>query len=99
MSKFGELIEQEAPVLLDFFTDRDQQTVAMNAVLLEVAASLDGKAKVLKIDVDKNPDLVKALQIKVVPTLMLYKEGEMVWRETGSHTTEDVLQAVAGFVN
>lgn len=98
MSKFGELIDQETPILLDFFTDRDQQTVAMNVVLNDVALSLSGKAKILKIDVDKNPELVKALQIKVVPTLMLYKQGEMVWRESGAYTSEDLLQAVQEFV-
>ncbi|SFU57804.1 thioredoxin 1 [Pustulibacterium marinum] len=93
MSKFGELISQNIPVLLDFYTDRDQQTPKMNTVLRNVAANVIGKVKVLKIDVDKNPELVKALRIKVVPTLMVYKEGDMVWRESG-HLTEENLMIV-----
>jgi thioredoxin 1 len=54
MSKFGELIDVNIPVLLDFFTDWNEQSETMHAVLRDVAAALGDKAKVIKIDVDKN---------------------------------------------
>ncbi|UGU14326.1 thioredoxin family protein [Sinomicrobium kalidii] len=83
MSKFGELIDISIPVLLDFYTDWNEASTAMHPVLRDVAAALGDKAKVIKIDVDKNQELANALRVKGLPTLMIYKEGEMVWRQSG----------------
>jgi len=83
MSKFGELISAHIPVLLDFYADWNEPSVTMHPVIRDVAAALGDKAKVIKIDVDKNPELSDALNIKGLPTLMIYKEGQMVWRQSG----------------
>ena len=83
MSKFGELIDLQIPVLLDFYTEWNGASVAMHQVLKEVAAALGDKAKVIKIDVDKNSELAEALRVKTLPTLMIYKAGEMKWRQSG----------------
>mgnify|MGYP003492719078 CR=1 FL=1 len=83
MSKFGELINAPVPVLIDFYTEWNDQSVSMHPVIRDVAAALGDKAKVIKIDVDKNKDLADALRIKNLPTLMIYKEGQMVWRQSG----------------
>lgn len=83
MSKFGELIDLNIPVLLDFYTEWNEDSKAMSPVLREVAASMGNKAKVIKIDVDKNAQLAEALRVKTLPTLMIYKSGEMKWRQTG----------------
>ena len=83
MSKFGDLIDIQNPVLLNFFTDWNESSKEMHAVLRDVAAAIGDKGKVIKINVDKNEDLASALRVKAVPTLMIYKEGEMVWREKG----------------
>ena len=83
MSKFGELISAPIPVLIDFYTEWNDQSVAMHPVIRDVAAALGDKAKVIKIDVEKNQELADALRIKGVPTLMIYKEGQMVWRQSG----------------
>lgn len=83
MSKFGDLIEARVPVLLNFYTEGNQSCEAMNPVLREVASSLGDKARVIKINVDKNEELGTALRIKELPTLMIYKEGEMKWRQSG----------------
>ena len=83
MSKFGELISAPIPVLLDFYADWNEQSVTMHPVIRDVAAALGDKAKVIKIDVDKNPELSDALHINGLPTLMIYKEGQMVWRQSG----------------
>ena len=58
MSKFGYLIDVEVPVLFDFFSEWDDVSNAMHDVLRDVAAALGGKAKVIKIDVDKNQDFI-----------------------------------------
>ncbi|MEO9953204.1 thioredoxin family protein [Nonlabens sp.] len=84
MSKFGQLISANVPVLFNFFTDWNEDTVAMNAVLRNVAAALGDKAKVIKIDVEKNQELSEALRIKGVPTFIIYQGGEMKWRQSGA---------------
>ncbi len=83
MSKFGELISGEAPILLDFYTDWNEPSTAMHPVLRDVAAAVGDKGKIIKIDVDKNQELAEALRIKGLPTMMIYKNGEMVWRQSG----------------
>ena len=82
MSKFGELIDVEVPVLFDFFTEWDEASNAMHDVLRDVAAALGDKAKVIKIDVEKNQALSEALRIKGLPTLIIYKSGDMKWRQS-----------------
>jgi len=91
MSKFGELIDVDIPVLLDFFTDWNEESAAMHAVLRDVAAALGDKAKVIKIDVDKNKDLAEALRIKGLPTLIIYKNGEMKWRQSGEQDANTLI--------
>jgi thioredoxin 1 len=83
MSKFGDLINSDVPVLVDFFTDWSESSQAMDDVIRDVAAAMGDKAKVIKIDIDKNKDLSEALRIKGLHTLIIYKEGEMVWRQSG----------------
>lgn len=91
MSKFGELIDVDIPVLLDFFTDWNDESSEMHAVMRDVAAALGDKAKVIKIDVDKNKDLAEALRIKGLPTLIIYKHGEMKWRQSGEQDANTLI--------
>jgi thioredoxin 1 len=83
MSKFGELISANVPVLFDFFTEWNEESVSMHPVLRDVAAALGDSARIIKINVDKNPELSEALRIKGLPTLIIYKQGEMKWRQSG----------------
>jgi thioredoxin 1 len=83
MSKFGELISTQVPVLIDFYTDWNESSILMHPVIRDVAAALGDKAKVIKIDVDKNQELAEALRVKGLPTLMIYKQGSMIWRQSG----------------
>ncbi|WP_124978851.1 thioredoxin family protein [Nonlabens xiamenensis] len=83
MSKFGELINTNIPVLFNFFTEWNEDSVTMNQVLRNVAAAVGDKAKVIKINIEKNPELSEALRIKGVPTFIIYKDGEMRWRQSG----------------
>lgn len=83
MSKFGELISAQVPVLIDFYTEWNGPSISMHPVIRDVAAALGDKAKVIKIDIDKNKELADALRIKGLPTLMIYKQGQMIWRQSG----------------
>lgn len=94
MSKFGELISAEMPVLIDFYTEWNEQSIAMHEIIRDVAAALGDKAKVIKIDVDKNQELADALRIKGVPTLMIYKAGQMVWRQAGELDANSIINLV-----
>jgi thiol-disulfide isomerase/thioredoxin len=67
MSKFGELINAQVPVLIDFYTEWNESSVSMHPVIRDVAAALGDSAKVIKIDVDKNQELADALRIKGLP--------------------------------
>ncbi len=98
MSKFGELIDVNIPVLLDFFTEWNEQSTAMHAVLRDVAAALGDKAKIIKIDVDKNKDLAEALRIKGLPTLIIYKEGEMKWRQSGEQDANTLIGIIKEYI-
>jgi thioredoxin 1 len=98
MSKFGELIDLDVPVLLDFYTDWNEPSTAMHPVLRDVAAALGDKAKVIKIDVDKNQELAEALRVKGLPTLMIYKKGEMVWRQSGEQDANTLIGLLQEYV-
>lgn len=98
MSKFGELIDVDIPVLLDFYTERDDQSIAMHPILRDVAAALGDKAKVIKIDVDKNKELAEALRVKSLPTLIIYKNGEMKWRHSGEQDADTLIGVIQEYV-
>lgn len=98
MSKFGEIIETPVPVLLDFYADWDQACKEMHAVLRDVAAALGDKAKVIKIDVEKNEELSEALRVKGLPTLMIYKNGEMKWRKSGEQDANTLIGLVKEYL-
>jgi thioredoxin 1 len=70
----------------------------MNPVLKDVAAALGDKAKVIKIDIEKNKSLGEALRIKGLPTLIIYKNGEMKWRQSGELDANTLIGRVKEFI-
>lgn len=98
MSKFGQLIDLEVPVLLDFYTDWHASSETMSRVLRDVAAAIGDKGKVIKIDIDKNPELAEALRIKTLPTLMIYQSGEMKWRQSGEQDANTLIGLLQEYV-
>ncbi|NNC50169.1 MAG: thioredoxin family protein [Flaviramulus sp.] len=98
MSKFGELIDVDIPVLLDFYTEWNDQSEAMHLILRDVAAALGDKAKVIKIDVEKNSELADALRVKTLPTLIIYKDGEMKWRQSGEQDANTLIGIIQQYV-
>ena len=91
MSKFGELIDDKLPLLLVFYNAEDQVSSSMHPILKDVAAAMGDKGKVIKIDAEKNIKLSDALRVKVLPTLMIYKLGEMVWRQSGEQDANTLI--------
>ena len=91
MSKFGELLDEKIPILLAFFRSQEEGSQDMNPILKDVAAAMGDKGKVIKIDVDKNQQLSEALRVKVLPTLMIYKFSEMVWRQSGEQDANTLI--------
>jgi len=98
MSKFGELIDAQVPVLLDFYAEWNDQSTSMHPVMRDVAAALGDKGKIIKIDVDKNKELSQALRVKGLPTLMIYKKGEMVWRQSGEQDANTLIGLLNEYV-
>ena len=98
MAKFGELINSDLPILLDFYTEWNETSSSMRPVLRDVAAAIGDKGKVVKINVDKNSELAQALRIKGLPTLMIYKGGEMVWRQSGDQDANTIISLMKDFV-
>ena len=97
MARFGDLINVEVPVLLEFFTEWDETSKTMHPVVKDVAAALGDKAKIIKIDVEKNNELADALRIKGVPTFIIYKSGEMKWRQRGEESANTLINRVKKF--
>ncbi|WP_430927900.1 thioredoxin [Polaribacter marinivivus] len=83
MSKFSEIINQEKPVLVDFFAEWCGPCKMMSPILKEVKDVFQDKVSILKIDVDKNQAIAAKYQVRGVPTLIIYKEGKQVWRQSG----------------
>lgn len=98
MSKFGELIERDVPVLLDFFSEWNESSTFMDVVLKDVAEALGDKASVIKINVEKNKELANALRVKALPTLIIYKNGEMRWRHSGAQDANALITIMQEFV-
>ena len=98
MSKFGDIIDAKIPILLNFYSDLDESSAEMHAVLRDVAAAMGDNGKVIKIDVEKNPKLSEALRVRGLPTLMIYKGGEMVWRQSGSQDANTIISLMKDFV-
>lgn len=99
MSKFGELLDEKIPILLAFFRSQESDFHDMNPVLKDVAAALGDKGKVIKIDVDKNQQLSEALRVKVLPTLMIYKFSEMVWRQSGEQDANTLISLLQDHID
>ena len=94
MPKFGELINLDVPILLDFYGDLDESSKTMHPVLRDVAAAIGDKGKVIKININLNNELSEALRIKTLPTLMIYKGGEMVWRQSGEQDANTLINLI-----
>jgi thioredoxin 1 len=96
---FREIVGGETPVLVDFHATWCGPCKMMAPALQAFAAEMGDRVQVIKIDVDKNPQLSLDYQIQGVPTLILFKEGKPVWRQSGALSTFQMHQAIKPLVS
>ena len=94
MSKFSDIINKDKLVLVDFFAEWCGPCKMMTPVLKQVKDNLGDRVSIIKIDVDKNQSLAAKYQVRGVPTLMLFKNGEQVWRQSGLLQKDDLINII-----
>ena len=95
---FSELISGKTPVLVDFFAEWCGPCKAMKPVLEELKARVGEKARIIKVDVDKSPQVASDFQIRGVPTLILFKEGVVKWRQSGVVSASNLERIIQQYV-
>ncbi len=89
--KFQELIQSERPVLIDFFATWCQPCKVQSSVLSTVKEKVGEKARIVKIDIDQFPSIANQYNVRGVPTLAVFKNGEMLWKESGVHDVNSLV--------
>ena len=95
-SSFQTIISSNPTVLVDFYADWCGPCKMLAPILKEVKEELGDAVKIVKIDVDKNQPLAAKYQVRGVPTMILYKNGKQVWRQSGVVQKEQLKQVITG---
>jgi thioredoxin 1 len=98
MSNFQEIIHSGKPVLVDFFATWCGPCQYQGPILQEVASEIGDAAHIIKIDVDKNPSAAQAYGVRSVPTLLIFKSGEVVWKQAGVQQKEELTRLLKSFM-
>ncbi len=98
MEKFTEIINGDKPVLVDFFAEWCGPCKAMAPAITQLGKAVQGRARVLKIDIDRNPAIAQQLQIQAVPTFAIFKKGRVVWRHSGMADGKSLKNTLLNFV-
>jgi len=95
-SSFQTIISSSPTVLVDFYADWCGPCKTLAPILKDLKEELGDTVKIVKIDVDKNQPLATKYQVRGVPTMILYKEGKQVWRQSGVVQKEQLKQVITG---
>ena len=93
-SNFKSIIDSETPVLVDFYADWCCPCKTLAPILKQVKDELQDAIKIVKIDVDKNQSLASQFQVRGVPTMLLFKNGTQVWRQSGVLQKQDIISII-----
>jgi thioredoxin 1 len=91
---FSDIIKSNTPTLVDFYATWCGPCKTMSPILEDFKSKLGDKVKVIKIDVDKNPKAAAAYQVRGVPTLVLFKGGQIKWRQSGVVMAQELIKIV-----
>jgi len=98
MQSFNELIKGSKPVLVDFSAEWCGPCKMVPPILKEVKSAIGDAATIIKIDIDAAPQVAKAYNILAVPTLVIFKEGKVVWRQSGIAPASEIKKSLSQFV-
>jgi len=93
-SSFKDIINSDTPVLVDFFADWCGPCKMLAPILKQVKDEMGEAVKIIKIDVDKNPALASQFQVRGVPTMILFKNGNQLWRQSGVLQKNEIISIV-----
>lgn len=92
-------INGDKPVIVDFSADWCTPCKLMDPVLREIKEKVGDRAIILKMDIDKCPDCVSSYKIRAVPTLIIFREGEILWRKSGVTPAHEILQHLNVYIS
>lgn len=95
---FEEIINSDKPVLLDFFATWCGPCQMMGPILQQVKEELGDDVKILKVDIDKYQDLAARYQVKGVPTFAIFKNSELLWKESGARSKEQLVDQIKKYI-
>lgn len=98
MNNFETLISDNKPVLVDFYADWCRPCQMMAPILEDVKSQIGDHATIIKINVDENQALAAQYGIQSIPSLLIFKQGEVVWREVGVHRPTELMAALKKFL-
>jgi thioredoxin 1 len=95
---FNKIVNSGMPVLVDFYADWCGPCKAQAPILKDVAREIGNAAKIIKIDVDRNQELASRFQIRGVPTMLLFNEGNVVWKTSGVVSKEHLVERIKKYI-